>query len=77
MIKFLEKEAGVRAPEPKGVRKGATYGSCPRLMRDIIEITPLVGVVEVYRGRYHILLDAEDADHGFDAAGSTEEMAGH
>src|SRR6187402_1705671 len=59
-------QRGVRAPEPERVRQHVAQAGRARFVRDEIQIALWVRLVEVERGREHLIAQGEDTEDGFD-----------
>ena len=63
--------------EAEGVGQGRVQFVLPCRVGDDVEITVRIGVDVIDRGGNHVVLDGQHTGHGFDAAGTTQKVAGH
>src|SRR5439155_17144921 len=63
-----EKQRRICAAKPKRVRQRIFDWHCALLVRNVVEITMLVGLVKVDRGRRNLMVDGERRYAGLEAA---------
>src|SRR2546423_1432685 len=72
-----ERERRVGAAEAERVRQCGADAHAPRGIRDEVEIALRVLLEQVRRGRRGLVAQRERGEHGLDAAGGAEQVAGH
>src|ERR1700681_849385 len=74
---LLEQERGVVPAEAERVRKRQLDVELARALRDVIEVTLRVRVLEVNGGWRNPLFDRLDRDHRLDRSGGSKQVAHH
>src|SRR5690606_8851860 len=72
-----EYQAAVRSAKTKGVRYHHVDLGVPGFVRHVIQVAFRVGVVQVDRGRQHLVADGENREYGLGHARSAEQVTRH
>ena len=74
-VKFGEDKAGVVPPKPKAVLHNLANPHRAGFIGDIIQITSIIRMVQIHRGRHRLLLNCLNTEDRLNAPGGSQQMA--